>query len=141
MAHVLVVHHDADMADQEVDSLRRAGFAVQQCAGPMYGPCPILAGRPCPAVEEADVLVYDVWASGDSDSGRQLIEELREQHPEIPVVLTAPGMELDWVETSGLHAVVPLVGLPSGPRLRAAVEEALASVLRRSAGTAVPAGG
>jgi DNA-binding NtrC family response regulator len=141
MAHVLVVHHDADMADQEVDSLRRAGFAVQQCAGPMYGPCPILAGRPCPAVEEAEVLVYDVWASGDSDSGRQLIEELREQHPEIPVVLTAPGMELDWVETSGLHAVVPLVGLPSGPRLRAAVEEALASVLRRSAGTAVPAGG
>jgi hypothetical protein len=129
------------MADQEVDSLRRAGFAVQQCAGPMYGPCPILAGRPCPAVEEAEVLVYDVWASGDSDSGRQLIEELREQHPEIPVVLTAPGMELDWVETSGLHAVVPLVGLPSGPRLRAAVEEALASVLRRSAGTAVPAGG
>jgi DNA-binding response OmpR family regulator len=128
MTRVLVVHHDTDMADQEVDSLRRSGYVVQQCAGPMFGPCPILAGRPCPAVGEADVLVYDVWASGDSDSGRQLIEDLREQHPEIPIVLTAPGMMLDWVETSGLHAVVPLVGLPTGVRLRAAVAEALASV-------------
>jgi DNA-binding NtrC family response regulator len=128
MTRVLVVHHDPDIADQEVDSLRRAGYSVQQCAGPTYGPCPVLERRPCPAVEESDVLVYDVWSSGDSDSGRKLIEELREQHPEIPVVLTAPGMELDWVETSGVHAIVPLVGIPTGARLRAAVEEALASV-------------
>jgi DNA-binding response OmpR family regulator len=128
MTRVLVVHHDPDIADQEVDSLRRAGYAVEQCAGPTYGPCPILERRPCPAVEDADVLVYDVWSSGDSDSGKRLIEELREQHPETPVVLTAPGMELDWVETSGIHAIVPLVGVPTGPRLRAAVDEALASV-------------
>jgi DNA-binding response OmpR family regulator len=128
MTRVLVVHHDPDIADQEVDSLRRAGYAVEQCAGPTYGPCPVLHGLPCPPVEAADVLVYDVWSTGDSDSGRQLIEQLREQHPEIPIVLTAPGMELDWVETSGVHAVIPLVGLPTGPRLRHAVEEALASV-------------
>jgi len=141
MTRVLVVHHDADMADQEVDSLRRAGFVVQQCAGPMFGPCPILAGRPCSAVDEAEVLVYDVWAGGGSDTGRQLIESLREQHPEIPIVLTAPGMELDWVETSGLHAVVPLVGIPTGARLRAAVAEALSSVspLTHSTPAATPA--
>jgi len=128
MTRVLVVHHDADMADQEVASLRRAGYEVSQCAGPTYGPCPIVHGRPCPAVDDADVLVYDVWAGGDSDSGRTLIEELREQHPEIPIVLTAPGIELDWVETSGIHAVVPLVGVATGVRLRSAVELALASV-------------
>jgi DNA-binding response OmpR family regulator len=128
MTRVLVVHHDADVADQEADSLRRVGYTVEQCAGPTYGPCPILQRRPCAAVDKADVLVYDVWSTGDSDSGRHLIEELREQHPEIPIVLTAPGIELDWVETSGVHAVVPLVGLPTGARLRAAVEEALASV-------------
>jgi DNA-binding response OmpR family regulator len=128
MTTVLVVHHDPDIADQEVDSLRRAGYIVRQCAGPTVGPCPVLQRRPCPAVDEADVLVYDVWSAGDSDSGRHLIEELREQHPEIPVVLTAPGIELDWVETSGVHAVVPLVGLPTGARLQAAVEKALASV-------------
>jgi DNA-binding NtrC family response regulator len=127
MTHVLVVHHDLDIADQEADSLRRAGYSVEQCAGPSFGPCPIMYGRPCPAVEHADVLVYDVWSSGDSDSERQLIEELREQHPEIPIVVTAPGMALDWVETSGVHAVVPLVGAPTAERLKAAIEQALAS--------------
>jgi DNA-binding NtrC family response regulator len=127
MARVLVVHHDPDMADEEVASLRRAGHDVMQCAGPTYGPCPVVAGRPCLAVDEADVLVYDVWASGDSETEHRLINELRELHPGTPVVLTAPGLEFDWIETTGIHAVVPLAGSATGPSLRAAVEEALAA--------------
>lgn len=128
MTHVLVVHHDLDMADQETDWLRQAGYTVEQCAGPTYGPCPILHDRPCPAVEGADVLVYDVWASGDTESERELVERLRELHPNIPLVLTSPGLEFDWVETGGNHAVLPLDGAPSASTLRAAVERALASV-------------
>jgi DNA-binding NtrC family response regulator len=126
MKRVLVVHHDPDMADQEADSLRRAGYSVDQCAGPTFGPCPILSGRPCPAAEAADVLLYDIWASGEPDSERQLIEQLREFHPNVPIVLTAPGMQMDWVETAGIHAVTPLVGAVTGDRLRAAIEQALA---------------
>ena len=42
MTRVLVVHHDADMADQESDWLRAAGYVVDQCAGPQYGACPVL---------------------------------------------------------------------------------------------------
>lgn len=127
MTHVLVVHHDMDMADQEVDWLRRAGYSVEQCAGPSYGPCPILHGLPCPAVERADVLVYDIWASGDSESERELIERLRELHPNTPIVLTAPGIEFDWVVATGEHAVTELVGAPSAMRLLAAAESALES--------------
>ena len=47
-------------------------------------------------------------------------------HPEIPIVLTAPGMELDWVEVEGAHKVVPLVGIPTAEKLDAAIKEALA---------------
>jgi len=130
MTHVLVVHHDPDMADQESDWLRQAGFSVGECAGPTHGPCPILAGLPCPTVEGADVLVYDVWASGDTESEQKLIEQLRELHPGIPIVLTAPGLEFDWVETSGMHAVIPLEGAPSAASLKAAVESALDSIDR-----------
>jgi DNA-binding NtrC family response regulator len=130
MTHVVVVHHDPDMADQESDWLRQAGFSVSECAGPTHGPCPILHDLPCPAVEGADVLVYDVWASGDAASERMLIERLRELHPDIPIVLTAPGLEFDWVETAGLHAVVPLSGAPSAATLREAVDRALVSVGR-----------
>ncbi|HET7677917.1 MAG TPA: hypothetical protein VFK38_08670 [Candidatus Limnocylindrales bacterium] len=76
-------------------------------------------------MDRADVLVYDVWAAGDTADGRELIEQLRDIHPAIPIVLTAPGMELDWVEVEGPHRVTPLVGIPTGDRLRAAVESAL----------------
>jgi DNA-binding NtrC family response regulator len=127
MTKVLVVHRDPDMADQEADWLRRDGFTVIQCSGPTYAPCPILSGEECPAVDDADVLVYDVWASGDSEFEKALIERIRESHPGTPIVLTAPGLEFDWVETAGAHAVIPLEGALTAARLRTAVEEALVS--------------
>lgn len=125
MTRVLIVDHDIDVADQEADSLRRRGYEVVQCWGPSHASCPVMRGLPCHAVESADVLVYDVWSTGESEGGRRLVAGLREQYPRIPVVLTAPGMELDWVEVEGPHAVVPLVGTPTADRLDAAVHEAL----------------
>jgi DNA-binding NtrC family response regulator len=128
MTHVLVVHHDMAIADMEADSLRRLGYEVEQCQGPIGGaPCPVLRGRECGAAQRADVLVYDVWATADSDRERELIEGLREHYPDHPIVLTAPGIELDWVQTEGPHRVVPLVGPPTAERLDAAIREALSS--------------
>jgi len=124
---VLVVHHDIDIADQETDELRRAGFEVEQCWGPQYTSCPVMRGEPCLAAERADVLLYDVWSTGESDGGRGLVDGLRELYPDEPVVLTAPGMELDWVETEGAHRVVPLVGVPTAARLVEAIHTATAT--------------
>jgi len=126
MTKVLVVHHDIDLADQEVDSLRRLGYEPVECSGPAGFPCPVLRGEHCPQVHEADVLLSDVWSTTESGGGKALIEGLREMHPEIPIILTAPGMELDWVETEGVHKVIPLVGVPTAERLDAAIKEALA---------------
>ncbi len=126
MTRVLVVHHDIDLADQEVDSLRRLGYEPVECSGPAGFPCPVLRGEHCPQVHEADVLLSDVWSTTESGGGKALIEGLREMHPEIPIILTAPGMELDWVETEGVHKVIPLVGVPTAERLDAAIKEALA---------------
>lgn len=127
MTRVLVVHHDIDTADQEVDSLRRAGYDVVECVGPtgMPRPCPVLHGEPCSIADRADVLVYDVWASGATDSSRSLIESIREQHPGKPLVLTSPGLEPDWVEGETAE-IVTLLGSPTQRRLREAVEKALA---------------
>jgi len=126
MTSVLVVHHDLDLAGQEVDSLRRLGYDVVECSGPSRNRCPVLAGRVCDLAEDADVLVYDVWASGDADGSQKLIENIREIHPDRPVVLTSPGLALSWEETSGAHAVTVLLGQPTGARLDAAIREALA---------------
>ncbi len=128
MTRVLVVHHDIDLADQEVDSLRRRGYEVTQCAGPIgaWAGCPVLVGQECGLAEAADVLVYDAWATGEPDGAQRLIEGLRDIHPDVPVVLIASGIEPDWIETVGKHGITPLVGQPSGERLAAAIETALA---------------
>jgi len=76
MTRALVVHHDIDLADQEVDSLRRLGYDVQQCSGPTANTCPILNGGRCHLAEEADVLVYDAWASGDLDGSTETLTSI-----------------------------------------------------------------
>lgn len=126
MTRVLVVHHDLELAGQEADSLRRLGYEVIECGGPTRSRCPVLAGRPCDLAERADVLVYDVWASGDAEGARRLIANIREIHPATPVVLTSPGLELSWEEGTGPHAVTALVGQPTGARLHEAIQAALA---------------
>ncbi len=128
MTRVLVVHHDLDLAGQEVDSLRRFGYDVVECGGPSRNRCPVLAGRACDLAERADVLVYDVWASGDAEGSRTLIENIRDIHPDTPVVLTSPGLALSWEEASGSHGVTILLGQPTGARLDAAIRDALEGV-------------
>lgn len=134
MTRVLVVHHDVDLADEEADALRRYGYAVTECAGPIGARCPILAGLPCEIAARADVLVYDAWATGEPDGARQLIESLRELHPEVPIVLTATGLQPDWIELAGQHRITPLVGALTGERLAAAIEEAITSAQGGSPG-------
>ena len=127
MTRVLVVHHDLDLAGQEVDSLRRFGYDVSECGGPTRNSCPVLSGRPCDLAARADVLVYDAWASGDAEGARTLIENIREIHPDTPVVLTSPGLALDWEESTGPHAVTALTGQPTGARLHEAIQAAMPS--------------
>ncbi len=131
MTRVLVVHHDLELAGQEADSLRRFGYEVIECGGPTRSRCPVLAGRPCDLAEHADVLVYDVWASGDAEGARTLIENIREIHPDRPVVLTSPGLQLSWEEAIGPHSVTPLLGQPTGARLHEAIQAALATASER----------
>ncbi len=125
MTRVLLVHHDIDLADQETDALRRRGYEVQQCLGPIGAHCPVLSGRVCEMAEAADVLVYDAWATGEPEGAQQLIEGLREIHPDVPVVLTATSFEPDWIDLAGRHRITPLVGMPTGDRLAEAIEKAI----------------
>ena len=122
---VLIVHRSEGVAVAEADALSNLGYEVEMCSGPAYYACPVLRGERCPAVENTDVLVYDAWATTESESGRHLIEGLRELYPEIPVVVTVPGILLNWIETDGPHRVTPLAGVPTAARLDAAVREAL----------------
>lgn len=125
MTRVLVVHHDVDLADLEVDALRRRGYDTRQCMGPIGTSCPVLSGHTCEMAAEADVLVYDAFMTGEPDGAQRLIEGMRELHPGVPIVLVANSLEPEWMETAGEHRVTPLVGHPTGARLAAAIEAAI----------------
>lgn len=129
MTRVLVVNHDTDLADEEVDALRRRGYEVRLCLGPIGATCPVLSGHACDLVEWADVMVYDAWATGEPEGAASLIAGLRDLHPSVPIVLSASGIEPDWVEIGGPHGITPLVGAPTGDRLAAAIETALAPAI------------
>ena len=128
MTRALVVHHDIDLADQEVESLRRLGYSVRQCSGPTANTCPILNGGTCQLAEESDVLVYDAWASGDLDGSGALIDGLRRAHPRVPIVLTFPGIGLASVDDDPAHGVVTMTGQPTGANLDAAIRRAIAGL-------------
>jgi len=134
MTRVLVVNHDIDLADQEVDSLRRRGYEVHECLGPIGASCPILSAHRCELASWADALVYDAWATGEPEGARALVQGLRALHPGVPIVLSATGIEPEWIELTGDMRVTPLVGLPSGDRLASAIEGAIATA--RSNGSA-----
>ncbi|MBI2780966.1 MAG: hypothetical protein HYX55_04100 [Chloroflexi bacterium] len=135
MTRVLVVNHDIDLADQEVDSLRRRGYEVKECLGPIGASCPILSHQPCELAAWADVLVYDAWATGEPEGVQALIEGLRHLHPDVPVVLSASGMEPDWIAIAGTNRITPLVGSPSGQRLADAIEASLVSAAQEERGS------
>jgi hypothetical protein len=135
MTRVLVVNHDTDLADQEVDSLRRRGYEVMECLGPIGASCPILSDIPCELAEWADVMVYDAWATGEPEGAKALIEGLRQLHATVPIVLSAPGIEPDWIDLAGPNRITPLVGSPTGERLAEAIELALSGNERREQGS------
>jgi hypothetical protein len=133
MTRVLVVNHDIDLADQEADSLGRRGYDVRTCLGPIGARCPILYGRRCGLVDWADAMVYDAWATGEPEGAMGLIEGLRQYHPDVPIVVTASGIEPNWIELTGPLAVTPLVGAPNGDRLARAIDDAVGSAIEARA--------
>ena len=125
MTRVLLVYHDTTVADAEADELRRAGYEVDRCAGPIGGgPCPVLRGEPCWQVEAADVLLYDRWDA--MHGGPDLVDELRRLHGDKPLVVTSPAGRH---HAAGHHAAElrdPVVA-PTRASLADAIERALSA--------------
>lgn len=78
--------------------------------------------------ERSDVLVYDAWASGDTDGSAELIEGLRRVHPRVPIVLTYPGIGMSNMDDEPAHGVVTMLGQPTGANLHEAIQRAIAGL-------------
>lgn len=126
MNTAVVVNADPEVAIKHARTLRQAGYAVELCAGPDHRTCPLLGDLPCQLVDRADILIYDAWVMDGPEGTRQLIADVRDTYPDLPIVLTSVDERVDWVETEGPHRVTPLGSDFSPEQLRSAVETALA---------------
>jgi hypothetical protein len=84
------------------DEARAAGLDVLVCPGPGPGParCPALAGKACPLVAGADVVV--VLPRPDDERWRALLDAHARVHPGVPVAVDLPAL-------SGTAQLVALV--------------------------------
>lgn len=114
-----------------VRMLRAEGYQAAACGGPASlptGQCPLVAGRSCPLVEQADVVVH---ALGLHDpEGRAVFEAERRRSLDRPdvVVTGVPGSGSDLGAHRGSAVVV------DGPLTRESLLEAVESALQRQAG-------
>jgi GNAT superfamily N-acetyltransferase len=85
---ILVEAGDPEIRRTAAGLLEAAGFTVTSCAGPASGrPCPLLEGRPCGLIADADVVVHALTGT----EGQAVLERL---HPNLaagPQVLVLTG--------------------------------------------------
>ena len=92
------------LAISDFSLFRDAGFDVAFCSGPGDDPgaCPLLRGRQCPLVAEADVVLHGL------DPALGIAAAIRRQHPELPVVVEQRRPE------AGSAGAVPAGCVPLG---------------------------
>lgn len=124
MTRALVVQHDRAVKEEELGSLRALGCEVVLCGGPDRGACPVLADRPCPLAEHADVLVYDVRSLRYGDGTHALIDELRALYADKPLLVVGERSD-DGLDPRQAGSLIWLRGGASVGRMDLAIEEAL----------------
>lgn len=90
------------------DALREAGFEVAICPGPRAGRegrCPLLGGRPCPLVAEADVVIDALRP--DDPAAERLLDAHRRLHPDVPLCVATTSLPPGRSLPPGAHAVDP----------------------------------
>lgn len=91
---VLVEHPDPTVRDILERTLGDRGYEVLTCGGPRAEEdgavsCPLLHQEHCPAIDGADLVTNGLPLHRPAT--RMMLRRLRAQHPDLPVVLEAPG--------------------------------------------------
>ncbi len=97
---LLVEPHGAGPRSEETN-LRAAGYDVATCPGPIGGPdrfpfgeCPMLHGKACSLVEQADAVVFGLEL--DDPASRRLLRAYRERRPAMALCVCTSDREADW---------------------------------------------
>jgi DNA-binding NarL/FixJ family response regulator len=123
---VLVESADASAGMELTSALRKAGYGVAVCPGPMEKErCPLTGPEGCAIAHGADVVVSSLGL--EQAEAREVLQALRARCPDVPLVVEiSPGQDQEWPD---LLRGCELVRSPVAPEeLVSAVRRALESV-------------
>src|ERR1700757_4525525 len=84
-AEILIVDDEADIRDLVAGILEDEGFATRTARNSDDARAAIVSRRP-------NLLFLDIWLQGSKLDGLQLLEAIKQEHPELPVVMiSGPG--------------------------------------------------
>jgi DNA-binding NtrC family response regulator len=123
---VLVESADDSLSLELTSALRKAGYGVAVCPGPLdHERCPLTGPEGCAIAHGADVVVSNLGL--ERAEAREVLQALRTRCADIPLVVEiSPGQDEEWPE---LLRGCELVESPVAPdELVSAVTRALESV-------------
>ena len=122
---VLVVEADDGARERLGEALEGAGYQVIGCPGPTAPDYTCIGGREsyCPLVEQADVVVLDLWLAGDEEELGTSSDELLEMYAGRGRTVVTLGHG-DWRDPFAAGQVIHLDERPAASEVIAAVRAA-----------------
>ncbi|MBV9955300.1 MAG: sigma-54-dependent Fis family transcriptional regulator [Pseudolabrys sp.] len=123
---ILIVDDEADICDLVAGILQDEGYATRTARNSDDALAAILSRRP-------NLLFLDIWLQGSRLDGLQLLDAVKQEHPELPVVMISGHGNIETAVAAIKHGAYDFIEKPfKADRLLLVADRALeASQLRR----------
>src|SRR6201997_5770288 len=125
-AEILIVDDEADIRDLVAGILEDEGYATRTARDSDDALAAVVARRP-------NLVFLDIWLQGSRLDGLQLLDSLKQQHPELPIVMISGHGNIETAVSAIKRGAYDFLEKPfKADRLLLVVQRALeATALRR----------
>src|ERR1700732_537451 len=102
---ILIVDDEADIRDLVAGILQDEGFAARTARNSDEALAAIVARRP-------NLVFLDIWLQGSKLDGLQLLDAIKQEHPELPVVMISGHGNIETAVAAIKHGAYDFIEKP-----------------------------